>query len=65
MKICVCGCSNFRNPKVFLTKYGWLKAYGWKTILLILVALFLAYNFYKDKLRARRELRVGSINKKI
>lgn len=32
-------------------KYGWLKAFDWKTILLILVAVFLVYNFYKDKRR--------------
>ncbi len=33
------------------TKYNWLKNFDWKTILLILVAIFLAYNFYKDRKR--------------
>ncbi len=36
------------------TKYGWLNSFDWKTILLILVAMFLIYNFYKDKFRARK-----------
>jgi len=36
------------------TKYWWLKVVDWKTLSLILVILFLAYNFYRDKIRERR-----------
>lgn len=36
------------------TKYWWLKIVDWKTIILVLVILFLAYNFYCDKIRERR-----------
>jgi len=35
------------------TKYWWLKVVDWKTLLLILVILFLVYNFYRDKIRER------------
>lgn len=31
------------------TRYWWLKIFDWKTVLLILVSVFLAVNFYKDK----------------
>ena len=33
------------------TKYGWLKGVDWKIILLILVTVLLAYNFYRDRRR--------------
>ena len=33
------------------TKYGWLKGLDWKVILLILVTILLAYNFYRDRKR--------------
>jgi len=36
------------------TKYWWLKIVDWKTLILILVILFLAYNFYRDRIRERR-----------
>ena len=36
-------------------KYWWLKILDWKTVLLVLVALLLLYNFYKDKQRNRSE----------
>lgn len=38
------------------TKYWWLKAFGWQSIIitiLILIIIFLAYNFYRDKMRDR------------
>ena len=37
------------------TKYWFLKIIDWKTILLILVAIFLFYNFYRDRMRERRQ----------
>jgi len=33
------------------TNYQWLKVVDWKTILLILVIILLAYNFYRDRKR--------------
>jgi hypothetical protein len=32
-------------------KFWWLSIFDWKTLLLVIVALFLLYNFYRDKLR--------------
>lgn len=39
------------------TKYWWLKVLDWKTALLILVAMLLFYNFYKDKKRDKGEIK--------
>ncbi len=36
------------------TKYGWLKGTDWKVIALILIAILLAYNFYRDRKRKLR-----------
>ena len=36
-------------------KYWWLKILDWKTALLILVAMLLLWNFYKDKKREKKE----------
>lgn len=33
------------------TRYGWLQNIDWKTVLLIIVTIFLLFNFYKDKKR--------------
>lgn len=33
------------------TKYWWLKIFDWKSVILIIVILFLLYNFYRDKKR--------------
>jgi len=35
------------------TKYWWLKIVDWKTLALIVVILFLIYNFYRDKIREK------------
>ena len=43
------------------TKYWWLKVVDWKTALLILVAMLLLWNFYKDKRREKREARLNVI----
>lgn len=42
-------------------KYWWLKALDWKTALLILVAMLLLWNFYKDKKRERLESKLNVI----
>ena len=42
-------------------KYWWLKVLDWKTALLILVAMLLLWNFYKDKLREKREAKLNTI----
>jgi len=34
-------------------QYWWLKVLDWKTAALILVAMLLMYNFYKDRKRER------------
>ncbi len=44
-------------------KYWWLKVLDWKTALLILVAMLLLWNFYKDKMRERREAKLNPVNK--
>jgi hypothetical protein len=36
------------------TKYWFLNMVDWKTLLLIIVVLLLAYNFYKDKIRDKK-----------
>lgn len=35
------------------TKYWWIKIVDWKTVALIAVILFLIYNFYRDRKRAK------------
>ncbi len=40
------------------SKYWWLNSFDWKTTLLILVAMLLLFNFYKDKIRDRRETKL-------
>ncbi len=39
------------------TKYWFLKIVDWKTMLLIMVIILLLYNFYKDRIRNRGELK--------
>ena len=43
--------------------YWWLKVLDWKTALLVLVAMLLLFNFYKDKMRERREAKLHPVNK--
>jgi len=44
------------HPKIELKNKLWfLKILDWKTILLILLFVLLLYNFYRDKMRERRE----------
>ena len=40
-------------------KYWWLKILDWKTALLILVAMLLLWNFYKDKRREKGEVKLS------
>lgn len=39
------------------TKYWWLNVVDWKTALLVIVIMMLAYNFYRDKMRDKMALK--------
>ena len=41
------------------TKYWWLKAVDYKTIILLLVIVLLCYNFYRDRVRDRLSRKVS------